>query len=160
MQVFINHIHMISQWRKMVAYVTQMLWKSVDYDKAYWNQCVDFVRDFSASNYLPIGTFNWSAINGWNSGSPFNSHWQRVFYKPGLVPSEGDIVFFKTTTKNKYGHVAIAWTNSTADSLTIVEQNAGDGNGDGKYADAIQIASTPYRNGIRGDVAGWFTYLK
>ena len=69
-------------------------------------------------------------------------------------------MFFKATPKNKWGHVTVAWTGSNADYVTIVEQNAGSGNGDGQGSNAIKITKTSYVNGSRGDVAGWFTYFK
>ena len=47
-----------------------------------------------------------------------------------MIPNPGDIVFFDKTSKNPYGHVAIAWAGSNANELQIVEQNAGTGNGD------------------------------
>lgn len=115
---------MLSTFQRLTSYIRSMLGKSVDYDKAFGAQCVDLVRDYADKSMgRKIGTFSGSAINGWNTGSPFvGTQWRRVRYKKGLLPNSGDIVFFAPTRVNKFGHVAIV-SSADLSSVTVLEQN-------------------------------------
>ena len=50
--------------------------------KAFGYQCVAWAKQFCADMGYPIGAFGGSAINGWNTTSPFDSSWVRVEYTP------------------------------------------------------------------------------
>ena len=131
--------------------IQKLKWTFVDYDKAYWAQCVDFARAFCASNGKSIGGFWGSAINWWNSGSPFlGTRWVRVEYKPGLKPSVGDVLFWN---RGKYGHVAIASTWSTDKRLIWHEQNWASWTGNMKKWDEVRRIVGDYTN-----VVWWYTY--
>ena len=145
-----------SAFQRFTRIIKGWVGKSVDYDKAYGAQCVDFARQYAKDSGYPIGTFSWSAYNGWKTWSPFNNTWIRVTRDGSNFPIPGDIVFFAPTPKNLYGHVAIAHNNCNAKTLIIIEQNAGSGNWDGKGSNAIKITTTSY-NGNRGVCVGWFT---
>lgn len=160
MNIYLLTFHnMISTWQRLTQYIRSTLGKSVDYDKAYWSQCVDLVRDYADKALgRKIGTFSGSAIAGWNTGSPFvGTQWRRIRYKKWLVPSPGDIIFFAPTRTNKYGHVAVVTKGDVA-NVTILEQNAGSGNGDGKGSNAVSTRVYSYTWGAVGDVVGWFTF--
>lgn len=120
-------------------------------------QCVAWVKQFAKEALGEVlGSFSGSAINGWNSGSPFTSSWERVVNtpNPNLVPKKGDIIFFKPTPKNKYGHVAVVYNSYAGlDKVDIVEQNGGVGMGNGVGSDAIRFNTVPYTN-----VVGWYSW--
>ncbi|HNG97292.1 MAG TPA: CHAP domain-containing protein, partial [Candidatus Absconditabacterales bacterium] len=97
-----------------------------------------------------------SALKGWQTGSPFDDKWERVTYEKGKVPKLGDIFFLDKTSKNPYGHTGVIYEGSTPETMVVVEQNAGTGNGDGKGGNAITKRSYGY-NTSRGRVLGWFT---
>jgi len=145
---------MLSYFQKFTATISNWLWKTADYDRAYWAQCVDFARQYCSDIWFPIGTFSGSAYNWWKTGSPFDAKWKRVQRQGGNFPSPGDVVFFVPTANNPYGHVAIADNGCTKDILKIIEQNAWSGNGDGKWNNAIRKRTTTY------SLCSWWYTLK
>ena len=138
--------------------------KKVDFDGVYWNQCVDFARQAVKDLYgVNIWTFSGSAINGWNTGSPFDWKWQRVENSIKAVPPAGSVVFFDKMYRgqkciNPYGHVAITGEGCTWRRLVILEQNAGSGNGNGKWANAITERVLDYIRPAR--CLGWYILKK
>jgi len=46
----------------MLAIIQKWLWKTIDYDKVYNMQCVDWSRQFALEQGNPIWTFSWSAL--------------------------------------------------------------------------------------------------
>ena len=146
--------NMISYFQKFTATINKWIGKKVDYDNAFWNQCTDFARKYCSDVGRPIWNFSGSAYNWWKTGSPFNSKWKRVQRQGNNFPSAWDVVFFVPTPKNKYGHVTIANNNCTESILNIIEQNAGSGNWDWKWNNAISKRTTNYSL-----CAGWYTYI-
>lgn len=141
-----------SAFQKFTRIISGWIGKSSDYDKMYGAQCVDFARQYCKDAGYPIGTFSGSAFNGWKTWSPFDTSWVRIKNdNPNTYPSPGDIVFFWPTRTNPYGHVAVADKWCTYSILNIIEQNAGSGNGDGRWSNAIKRRSTSYVNCL-----GWF----
>jgi hypothetical protein len=147
---------METAFQKFTRIVNKWIWKSADYDKAYGAQCVDFARQYCADAGYTIGTFSGSAYNGWKTGSPFNKQWNRIEYKTWLYPNPWDVVFFAPTKTNPYGHVAIWDRGCNAFDLCIVEQNAGSGNWDGKWGNAIKRSLVKY-NWTRWNCVGWYS---
>jgi hypothetical protein len=119
---------------------------------------VDFARQHAKDIGSPISTFSGSALNGWLTGSPFvGTKWTRVTNTTTAIPKEGDIVFLDKTIDNPYGHVAVAGDGCTGSKLVLVEQNAGNGNGDGKNGNKITMRAIKYNDTKRGVCLGWYT---
>lgn len=121
--------------------IKKWLGKRVDFDGGFGYQCVDWARQFSKEVFADLGTFGGSAYNGWTKG--FGERWERTYYKAGLFPTIGCIVFLGKTKANPYGHVAVSG-ESTKDSLVLIEQNAATGNGKGLGGDAITQRTITY----------------
>ena len=142
----------------MLAIIQKWLWKTIDYDKVYNMQCVDWSRQFALEQGNPIWTFSWSALNGWLTGSPFVwTKWERVTNTTTAIPKEWDIVFLDKTASNPYWHVAVAGEGCTGSKLVLIEQNAGTGNGDGKNGNKITMRTIKYNDPKRGVCLGWYT---
>lgn len=152
---------MTTAFQKITWFLNSWIGKRVDYDKAFWHQCVDWAREFAKTSAMnPIGTFSGSAINGWKTGSPFvNTRWKRIEYKPWLIPSPSDIIFFNKTLRNRYGHVAIVG-NADTKWVTVYEQNAIVGNGTGLWQDAVSKRTYLYKWSSIGNVVGWYSLNK
>ena len=139
-------------------YKAEWVWKRVQETAGLWYQCVAHVKHFAKLvHWMTLGSFSWAAISCWRTGSGFvGKPYQRVIYDWNWTPPRGAIVFFNKTKKNKYWHVAIAWTSSK-ERLRVMEQNAGQGDGDGMNGDEITIRNYPYKGGKTGDVLWWYT---
>jgi len=61
------------------------------------------------------------------------------------------VIFFDITQSNPYGHVAIV-DNADSTGVIVIEQNAGNGNGDGKGSNAIKRTSLSWDNESRGKI--------
>lgn len=126
--------------------------------KELGHQCVALAKLFAQEVWFPVKWFSWSALKGWETGSPFvGTEWVRVENSISAVPTSGSIIFFDKTPKNPYGHVAVV-DSADANSIVLVEQNAGSGNGNGIGANAITRRTVGYtaRSG-RGKCLGWYT---
>lgn len=132
--------------------------KKVDYDGSYNSQCTDWSRQFAKEVWFPISTFSWSALRWWETGSPFvGTEWKRVENSISAVPTNGSIIFFDKTSSNPYGHVAVV-DSADANTIILVEQNAGSGNGNGIGANAITRRTVGYTaRAWRGKCLGWYT---
>lgn len=142
----------------MMQIIKKYVGKHIDFDKAYWAQCVDLVRQHAKDTGHPISTFGGSALNGWLTGAPFvGTQWKRVTNTTTAIPKPWDIIFLDKTPNNPYGHTAIALAGCTGSKLVILEQNAGTGNGDGKGANKTRIAEIKYNDKARGICLGWYS---
>lgn len=65
------------------------------------------------------------------------------------VPYPGDIVVWNGTMGGGYGHIGIV-VNATVSTLNVLEQNAGQGDGDGLNGDQCRITKYSNWNGIYG----------
>lgn len=138
-------------FQKMIQAMKSMLGKSIDYDKAYWFQCLDYIRWYADYIWKPIWTFSGSAYNGWQTGSPFKgTTWKRVEYKKWTIAPRWSIIFFDKVKGNPYGHVAIV-QNANINEVEVSEQNAGTGNGNGIWGNAITLRKKTYAT-----VLGWY----
>lgn len=138
------------------------LWKSVDYDWVYWDQCIDFARQAVKDLFwVTIWTFSGSALRWWETWSPFNSKWIRVNNTLLAVPPAWAVVFFDKMYKNgkcvnPYWHVAIAWIGCSTSKLVVLEQNAWSGNWDWVWNNAITERVLDYK--LPAKCLGWFVY--
>ena len=101
------------------------LWRCIDFDKMYWYQCVDLVKQYAKEIYwVRLSTFGWSAYTWFeNKSLTFDSKWKKVEHFKWNIPIAWDLIFWKPIKWNPYWHVAIAWIWSTTEKLVILEQN-------------------------------------
>ena len=137
---------MLSFFRRITD---KWLGKSIDRDRVFWAQCVDWVKQYAVEQGYPITTSG-NAIDLWRSWLWPN--YTRVINSANIFPKVGDIVLFSWPTK--YGHIAIADEWCTTIALKVIEQNAQTGNGDGKRWNAIRKHTYDYQN---PKCVGWFT---
>ena len=149
---------MLSFWWRFLSIMDKYVWKSVDYDKMYWAQCVDFVKQFALEQYwVRLDSFLGSAYSWWITWNAFDKkQWDRVVYQKWLVPEIGDILFLDKIKSNPYGHVCVVDNNCTKDILCVIEENAGNGNGDGKWWNAVTRRSFWYNSAVRWKCLWWF----
>lgn len=94
--------------------------------------------------------------------STSTSNYEKVNYKEGLIPTQGDIVFFKRSSANKQaGHVAIVISVDNIGikptTLTLLEQNyCSSGLANGKGDCAIRENQSRTFDGV----AGWLHIIK
>lgn len=143
----------------MQKIIQKYLGKRYAESKELGHQCVAWVKLFAREMGYPIKGFSWSALKGWQTGSPFSSEWKRVENTPQAVPKPGDIIFFDATKANPYGHVAVV-ESASSKLLVVIEQNAGNGNGNGIWANAITRRTVAYiAGGGRGKCLGWYEWV-
>lgn len=136
--------------------IDKWLGKSYAESPSLGAQCVSWAKKYCEESGNIIGNFSGSALKWWTTWSPFNDKWQRVPVDPKNPPKEGSVIFFDKTKSNPYGHVAIV-DSSTSTGVTIIEQNAGSGNGDGKGSNAIKRTQLSYSDTTRWKILWWFT---
>lgn len=91
--------------------------KFLDWDGKYGNQCVDLIRFFLKDFDLPqLKPGN--AIDQWRNNEGFT----RVVNTIDAVPIPGDIVIWKGTKSNPYGHIAIVLSANIL-YMNVIEQN-------------------------------------
>lgn len=120
----------------ILTFAPKWLGKRTDIDGVFGFQCVDLIKQFAKDEYgFNPGPWG-NAIDYWtNTNHPLLSKFDRV---ASQSPIEGDIIVFKGTKTNPFGHIAIA-VNST----TMLEQNGAAGDGDGKGGDEIRYRAIP-----------------
>ena len=129
----------------------QWVGKRVDFDWAYWYQCVDWVKKYCQLRDRKITTYG-NAIDLWNKW--LGAKWVRIVSSPGNFPSEGDIVIWNKNWGGGYWHIAVANRFCNPLVLRTTDQNAGSGNGDGLKKNAI----SPFFRSYSG-VIGWYKYI-
>lgn len=125
-------------------FLQKRVWEKYKEPGMWTVECVGAVKLYCKERGYPIKAFWGSAINGWNTGCPFDDTWERIVKTPMNYPSEGDIVFW-SEKRCRYGHVAISNKFSNPLMLRYV-----DGNGTG-HGDPITVRFWSYRH-----VLGWF----
>lgn len=117
-----------------LEFKNKWLGKSVDIDKAYGAQCADLIKRYLLECYaVPNGDYG-DAIDYWNK--PHANVLKHFEKSASRTPAQGDIIILDLAAP--YGHIAIADS-----ATTMLEQNGGSGNGDGKGANAIRISKIP-----------------
>lgn len=99
-------------------------WKKYVENNYLWVQCVWIVKKYCEMRGFPIKSFWGSAINGWNTGIPFDDKWVRINYKKWLYPKQWDLVFW-SEWRCKYWHVAVANKFCNTSVLRCFDQNGG-----------------------------------
>lgn len=118
----------------------------VDFDKHYWAQCVDLIRDWVGYSKLPPITNYWNA--NWLATIWLGSGWTFVKNTPLAIPNVWDIIFWNY---EPYGHVAVVW-RAWLTWVEVLEQNAWSGNGDWVGWNAITLRRKNYKN-----IIWWYT---
>lgn len=96
--------------------------KGIDYDGRYGPQCMDLMNQFTVevfgdtSGQLRAPT----AYQSWLKNSP---DYEKINYQPGLVPQEGDIIYWSDQYVKDTGHVAIATNKASQSVFTSFDQN-------------------------------------
>ena len=117
-------------------------------------ECVWFVKLYVKEVYgIQLWTFGGTARSGWlNTKKTFDpKKWDRIEWKPGLVPKRGDIIFYDKTKENLNWHVAIVHEANKID-ITVVEQNGFTWNWAGKGYDQVNLET---KRDYRG-ILGWY----
>ena len=99
--------------------------KKVDYDGQYGAQCVDLFRQY-CKDVLNIphtgGVIGASELYTKYEKMPLEiKYFEKIEFK-GTPPIAGDVVIFKPTKKNGFGHVAIVLAADNL-SMTVFEQD-------------------------------------
>lgn len=104
----------------LTSFVKQNQGKKIDYDGAYGSQCVDLYRQY-CRDVLEI------------EQTPGVDGASEIFEKCGSLKqipestkadySQGDVLIWGPTEKNKYGHVAILVSVYNAFNFIVFEQN-------------------------------------
>ena len=113
-------------------------------------ECVGLAKLYIKEVFgIQLWTFWGTARSGWyNKSKTFDKKWEKIPYKVGIVPKQGDVIFYDTGIS---WHVAIV-ENANKIDITVVEQNWFSRNGSGKGFDSIMLETKrDYK-----DVLGWY----
>lgn len=127
------------------------MWDRVDVDKAYWYQCVDWIRMYSTYRSREIPTRG-NAIDLWNKW--LWPKWKKVVKTTLNYPSEWDIVIWGTTFGWWYWHIAIANWLCNPIILRTTDQNAWSWNWNWLGWNSISPFFRTYKW-----VLGWYKYI-
>jgi CHAP domain len=139
--------------------------QNIDIDSAYGHQCFDWsvfcARLISGnSSFYPLCS-NTEGVVDWSNHQDSKNYWHRDGWmweyndpnNPDQVPPIGSIFVEDATSWNQYGHTGlIIEVFAGQDKLTTMEQNIGNGDGEGND-DRTQIRSRDYSR-----MAGWFYF--
>lgn len=103
-------------------FCSKYLGKKIDFDGVYGAQCVDLFRKYCevVLNIEHTGSVD-GAKDLWEMYN-FLPKEQEYFIRSPYPVSIGDVVIFKPTPNNKYGHVAL-YLATDSNSLLVFEQN-------------------------------------
>lgn len=102
---------------KHQEYIDSMLWKRVNYDRAYWYQCIDLYKDYMDKVYwIKLGRV-WNANQVWyNRYRSFDKRRKRIWGTKDL--QQWDIII---STRWRYWHIAVV--HSFDNRVQVLEQN-------------------------------------
>jgi hypothetical protein len=107
-------------------FVDSYIGKKVDFDKHYGAQCVDLFRQYCQDVWNvphPGGVDGAKDIYINYEKMPGEvKYTDRIKYTGGNYPQEGDVVLFKESSSNQYGHVAIC-LYATTSRIVVFEQD-------------------------------------
>ena len=109
------------------------LWKRIDYDRAYWYQCVDLIKQ-----YADECLWMWKIWAIWNAKDVPNWNFWKRFTKIVWMNDimQWDII---VKTNSKYWHIAIV-DRVVWDKIYVLEQNGSWKNsGSGTWDNAIRV---------------------
>ena len=133
-------------------YKNSVLWALIDYDWVYGSQCVDLIKNYTATVLdIRLWTFWGSAITWWeNKSDTFKEDlWIKIKNNPNdlwQIPKAGDIIFWSYW---KYGHTAIV-TDAYWNGIEVLEQNTWSWDWHGQD-DSVTITTRWYKN-----ILGWY----
>ena len=129
---------------KLSEFIQKNIKTKVDYDGVYGAQCVDLFRSF-CRDVLQIPHTGSCASSG-GAKDLFLDYDKMPLEKKYFTKIKnfktvkyGDIIIYGETDKNKYGHVAIAITNTNNKSILVFEQN-------GIVQDGAKLVERPMEN--------------
>ena len=100
--------------------------KKVDFDGQFGAQCVDLFRRYNAD---VCGFPHTGSVEGaqdlylkYDILTKEKSCYNRIGYKAGLVPDAGDVIIWRESGANQYGHVAIVLFACTR-NVVVYEQD-------------------------------------
>lgn len=107
-------------------FVDKYIGKKVDFDNQFGAQCVDLFRQFCQDvwNVPHLGGVNGAKdiyLNYENMSAEIKFT-DRVEYTGASRPQEGDVVIFRESSSNQYGHIAIC-LYSTERIIIVFEQD-------------------------------------
>lgn len=126
-------------------YAKEWLGKRIDFDNAYWFQCIDLARHYhKAMFWRDMWAFWGTAWTGWQKFQKDINFFAYVRVRNNQIPPIGAIVFFSPTAiGNKEWHVAICnYCQAWGDKIDVLEQNAL-GWGSGTWNNAIRVWTYP-----------------
>jgi len=98
-------------------YIETMLWKRINYDHAYWYQCVDLFKDYMDKVYWVKLGRSWNANQiRYNRYKPFDKRRQRIYWTADL--KQWDIII---SLYGRYWHIAVV--NNDWIKVNVLEQN-------------------------------------
>ena len=109
------------------------LWKRIDYDRAYWYQCVDLIKQ-----YADECLWMWKIWAIWNAKDVPNWSFWKKFTKIVWMNDimQWDII---VKTNSKYWHIAVV-DRVVWDKIYVLEQNGSWKNsGSGTWDNAIRV---------------------
>ena len=131
-------------------FVKEYNWKRIDYDNAFWYQCVDLMRKRLDKIWYvqpkKLGN-NWVIKIAKNPKAYLATPDDWIPNTPKWVPAPGDVVIFNKPSDT--WHVAVV-ISATIKTITVFEQNAGRWSKTGTGSDACRIIDVDYKN-----VMGW-----
>jgi len=108
-------------------YIAKYRNTGIDYDKAYFFQCVDLFRGYCAEVLRisqPKGvTGAYQFWDNYTTDSALSNNFTRIANTADFTPQEGDVALWKKALNGSYGHVAICRSGSTTSVLKTYDQN-------------------------------------
>jgi len=117
-------------------------------------ECVWLAKLYVKEVYwITLWSFGGTARSGWfNKKKTFDpKKWEKIEWRPWLVPKRGDIIFYDKTKENLNWHVSICHEANKID-ITVVEQNGFTWNWAGKSYDQVNLET---KRDYRG-ILGWY----
>lgn len=124
-------------------YKTQWIGKKVDFDNAYWYQCVDLARHYHKAMFgTDMWPFWWTAWTWWQKFKVSPQFFSTIRVEKYQIPPVWAIVFFSPQSiGNIEWHVAIVdYCQIWGDKIDVLGQNAL-GWGGGTWWNAIRVGT-------------------
>ena len=126
---------------------SKYIWNRVNYDKLYWYQCVDLIRQYIKERWRKQPLALWPLWCKYFAISPYHyfdiNEYEWVKNRLDNKPEQWDIVIFSKPSTT--GHIALV-DSANYLSLKVLEQNAGSWNGNWIGANAIKLWTYSYYN--------------
>lgn len=115
----------------------------VNFDRAFWFQCVDLIRQYWMECFNIILPASWWSAKKWR----FQNRWKykKITNTPEWFPEKWDIIFFDSVPSNPYWHVWIV-TWWWALRAMVLDQNWWVWTATWRWKDSIQVREFNYIN--------------